>query len=72
MKSNCPQTIEIDGDEEVLDCFMQLSSKHNFTWEQMFKQMVSQYQLVDEGIYKLTPNMDHPSNKHLKCAPENE
>ncbi len=32
----------------------------------MIEHMIAQYQLVEEGIMNLTPNLDHPFNQRLK------
>jgi len=48
--------------------FVYLNSKHPTEIGTIFRQSLAIKQLIDEGIYELKPNMNHPINQRLlKC-----
>lgn len=39
---------------------------------QFLTHILRQYQLIEIGVYNITPNLNHPTNQRMMVAPEND
>lgn len=51
---------------------LEMSKKLDISTNSVIKLAISRFQLIEENIYTMTPNLDHPINRRMKCAPEND
>lgn len=64
--------LEVFISEKHRRCLSEMASKQGILWGTLIERMIAQYQLVDENIFSLTPNLNHPTNQRLLKAPAND